>query len=227
MNPDTTIAAVDRSRLDALLSTEPFGLVAPALDDDPDRWRTGTRWQKEYLSQTFGTLRPRELRRRDRGASGTWVSAAMLLAARDEFLALGGFDPRFFLYYEDRDLCRRYRDAGLPISTTDSMRGSHVGTGSSADDGLRVEPMAWSLLGWIQYVSIHDGQKEAERAARAAMTTLRGLELALRAPSAAGWKRAQRKHGQLSDLLRFVRARAHDGTPTFCPDALRILEPLV
>ena len=151
----------------------------------------------------------------------------MLLAARDEFLGLGGFDPRFFLYYEDRDLSHRYRNAGLPIATTDALRGTHLGTGSSADDGLRVTPMAWSLLGWIQYVAIHDGDRQARRAARTAVSTLRGLELLLRAPATLGWDRAGRKRGQLRELLMTLHERAHAGPAEFCPDAVRIVKPLV
>lgn len=41
-----------------------------------------------------------------------WLTGACLFARRDVFLATGGFDPGFFLYYEDVDLARRIAGGG-------------------------------------------------------------------------------------------------------------------
>lgn len=229
LNPDTRVAALDRDAFPRLLTRRPFGLVAPTLDDEPERLRVDSHWLRELASHTFEMLRPREFRRRrvrSRGSAGTWVSGAMLLVARDEFLALGGFDPRFFLYYEDRDLSRRYRLAGLPIVTTHALQGTHEGGASSTHDGTRAGSTAWGLLGWVQYVAIYSGSRTAYRCARAALLTLRAVRAALRPLDAAGWGRARRKVRQLDEVLQVLATRARSEDARFCPDALSVLRRL-
>jgi GT2 family glycosyltransferase len=44
-----------------------------------------------------------------------WLSGACVLARREAIVAEGGFDERYFLYWEDADLCRRLRTRGYQI----------------------------------------------------------------------------------------------------------------
>jgi GT2 family glycosyltransferase len=45
-----------------------------------------------------------------------WISGAAMVATRRAFEQVRGFDPGFFLYCEDTDLCRRMRDAGIGVA---------------------------------------------------------------------------------------------------------------
>lgn len=229
LNPDVVVTAIHRDELNQVLAKRPFGLVAPALEGEGDRRRAENSWAGEYVAHTLETFRPREWRRparHQRTMSAAWVSGAMLLVSRKEFLELGGFDPRFFLYYEDRDLSRRYRNANLPVRTTEAVLGRHAAGTSSASDGLRAGPMAWSLLGWIQYICIHDDERTAWRAARTTLTTLRILRLAVHALAALRWPRARRKARQLDELLRLLAEHGRGADTRFCPDALRVVQAL-
>ncbi len=44
-----------------------------------------------------------------------WVSGACMMIRQSAFKALGGFDERFFLFWEDTDLCARMKKAGWHI----------------------------------------------------------------------------------------------------------------
>ena len=44
-----------------------------------------------------------------------WVVGGCFMIRRDVFTQLGGFDERFFLFFEDTDLCRRVGLAGKKV----------------------------------------------------------------------------------------------------------------
>lgn len=60
-----------------------------------------------------------------------WVSGACFMARRETVAAVGGFDERYFLYWEDADLCRRLRNAGHTMRYVPTATVVHSGGVSS------------------------------------------------------------------------------------------------
>lgn len=66
-----------------------------------------------------------------------WVSGASLLARRDALDEVGGFDEKFFMYFEDNDLCLRLRRAGWKIFYNPTVTITHFGGASLNQSALR------------------------------------------------------------------------------------------
>lgn len=236
LNPDVELLEANVANVWVELAEEPFGLVGPLFGDGVSAGPLLLRdnyWPIDVLGHAFGPLRPRELpvlpkirvRRK-----AWWPAGAVLMCSRAEFLSIGGFRPEFFLYYEDRDLAQRYRSAGLPVRTTRSIVARHApATSSTSGDPLRVAAMGWAYLGWIEYVSLWQGEAAARRAA-AFVEVLRGLSDRVLAPLESGSplsERVERKRAQLRGIEAFVRWQSSHAEGTadagFCPHAREII----
>lgn len=71
--------------------------------------------------------------------SPDWVSGVALLARREQFKKVGGFDERMFMYYEDVELCHRYRtELGLACARfSDGPGVVHLGGVSKTSNRLQ------------------------------------------------------------------------------------------
>jgi N-acetylglucosaminyl-diphospho-decaprenol L-rhamnosyltransferase len=70
---------------------------------------------------------------RDPSAGGPveWVSGACMLVRRSAFEQVGGFDPAYFMYVEDVDLCWRLRQEGWTVAYEPAGRVVHAVGASS------------------------------------------------------------------------------------------------
>jgi N-acetylglucosaminyl-diphospho-decaprenol L-rhamnosyltransferase len=68
-----------------------------------------------------------------------WVCGSVLMLRTELMKRLGGFDPRFFLYWEEVDVCKRVEDSGSEVWAVPTAVASHVGGVSSNQDENRIE----------------------------------------------------------------------------------------
>lgn len=133
MNPDCRLAAGALTTLEAeLLSHATCALVGPRILDPDGTEQGSARGDPDMLTGLFGRtsllravlpwlpVSRRNVVEAIPGASETslvveWVSGACLLARREALAAVRGFDERYFLYWEDADLCRRLRAKGYHV----------------------------------------------------------------------------------------------------------------
>jgi len=67
-----------------------------------------------------------------------WVCGAVLMIRTELMKRLGGFDPRFFLYWEETDLCKRVENAGFETWALGTALARHVVGASSSPHNPRV-----------------------------------------------------------------------------------------
>ena len=78
-----------------------------------------------------------------------WVVGAFAIIRRDLIDNIGLFDPRFFLYYEEVDLCRRIHEAGFKVYYWPDLVITHIGGASSETiDGLAFASSGKQLTLW-------------------------------------------------------------------------------
>ena len=236
MNPDVALLRAERADLELAFSQETLGMLAVELIGThtgvaqpqlfPDR-----SWIGELLYTALGPFEPRELsvhHRPSRFGAPAWASAAAVLIRRSEFLALGGFEERFFLYYEDQELGARYRRAQLAIRGTAAIRAAHRnGTSSPAANVQLANRRAWCLLSWLELVAMHHGPTRA-RISWAIVRRTHRVGRALAALLAGGSQdgRMRRKAEQMTSLehaIREIACSAEDSRHGFCPVACRVV----
>ena len=81
-----------------------------------------------------------------------WVSGACMLARRQALEAVNGFDGRFFLYWEDADVCRRLRARQMTIRYVPEAHVMHrVGASSARAPALAIR--AFHRSAYLYYVT--------------------------------------------------------------------------
>ncbi len=123
LNPDCTIEVSALAQLEKVLDENPtVGAVSPQLvNADQSRQVTARNAFFKSPRRVLSEAGPVE-----------WLSGACLLVRRTAWVAVGGFDPRYFLFYEDDDLCLRLQRATWQCWFAPTAMAVHrIGTGSA------------------------------------------------------------------------------------------------
>ena len=94
-----------------------------------------------------------------RSRRGIFVVGAAVLLRRDRVLEIGGFDPAFFMYLEEVDLCYRLRRRGWSVEACPRSRFVHVGGASTRAD--RAYFYREQLRSHLRYMRKHHGRAAA------------------------------------------------------------------
>jgi N-acetylglucosaminyl-diphospho-decaprenol L-rhamnosyltransferase len=177
-NPDVQLKAIS---IPTSMSDHGFGLGAGLItaggrDHGVPGIRAETTQAEDWIQEVWKLYVPRPLsryltaRRRPVG----WPIGGMFIARRDEYRALGGFDPRYFLFFEDRDLGRRYRRENLPVHVLAGLEGTHW-AGSSSENVETWRREAWSIISWLEYTAVWRGPDQAASTAAHVLQVLGGI----------------------------------------------------
>jgi GT2 family glycosyltransferase len=140
LNPDIHLKENPFPDLLSSFSNPKVALVAPKIITPEG--------QVEDSARKFPTLRSLACKAFG-GSNGTypelnsspdWVGGMFMLFRSDVFREIGGFDEKFFLYYEDVDICWRLRQKGYEIKLVPSVEVIH--------DARRESRKNWRYARW-------------------------------------------------------------------------------
>lgn len=159
LNPDAVLTT-DLAPLAAALEAPGVGAAGGRLVDSEGRTQIGftvrafpTAWSLVSEALLLNRLWPRNpVNRRyrcldldhEQAQDVDQPAGAFLLARREALEAVGGWDERFFpLWFEDVDLCRRWRQAGYRIRYVPDCRARHRGAHSLAAISVVQKQIYW------------------------------------------------------------------------------------
>ena len=159
-----------------LLNTD--GTLQRSVRAEPTLWRISTEYLFiRKLAPRTTLLNPLYVGGFDHQSvrESDWLSGAALLVRREAADAVGLFDEDFFMFGEEVDWMTRFRRAGWKVLFFPGAEVVHVG-GASHGGSMFVE----NLRGHLRWFDKHRGPKEAERARRLLLSSLRLRAVTLR-----------------------------------------------
>jgi hypothetical protein len=133
LNPDIRLVDDPFDQLSEVLKKVPRAICAPVIvdcnDDREDSARFfPTPWflAKKAVAKLFRMkLALPKISARENLLHPEWIAGMFMVIPRRLFEELGGFSEKYFLYYEDVDLCLRARLRNIDIVVTEKAKAVH------------------------------------------------------------------------------------------------------
>ncbi len=171
-NPDVQLGAGTIDELVRAGETDPtIGAVGPAVRNEDGSvypsaraipsLRTGVGhalFSNLWADNPWTTAYLRDIRNELGARDAGWLSGSCVLVRRSAFDELHGFDPRFFMYFEDVDLGNRlgkagYRNLYWPTASI-THSGAHSTTGDTSDAMIRAHHTSARLFLGTKYPGV-------------------------------------------------------------------------
>lgn len=144
LNPDIELIGNPFPALLEALRTDSVGLAAPLITNPDGAIEDSIRYFPTLASLALKLLGRSDGRYAVEVGSANfhpeWVAGMFMLFRTDVFAGLKGFDERYFLYYEDVDICWRAWRAGLKILACPAVSAIH--------DARRASRVNWRHRRW-------------------------------------------------------------------------------
>ncbi|MGV3581312.1 MAG: glycosyltransferase family 2 protein [Methylophilus sp.] len=151
MNPDVRMTEDPFYNLVECLTSENVGVVSPLVVNDNGTVEDSARIFPTPLSvlrKVFSRVKSGDYSIGNSLIYPDWIAGMFMLFPSKVFKRLGGFDERFFLYYEDVDLCARLRLQGYEVVMCPSVRVTHYARRSSHRN---IKYFRWHLISMSKF----------------------------------------------------------------------------
>ncbi len=135
LNPDTEIISENISDIIAeFKKNDRVGIIGPKIiekNGEIQKWIAGEEVNlKKVLKNNLGIIDDKKIWLSEKKQKVAWVTGAVLFGRRKLFEKINGFDEKFFMYFEDIDLCKRMKKSGFDILFFPRFAVRHLGGGS-------------------------------------------------------------------------------------------------
>ena len=152
LNPDIRLSADPFGALVAELADPRVGVAAPLVVDaagEPEDSARRFPSARTLAAKLLGLAPRLDYPIATEAFSPDWVAGMFLAFRREVFAAVDGFDERYFLYYEDVDLCRRLRELGFDVRLVPGARVIHLARRESRSS---FRHLRWHLASVTRYL---------------------------------------------------------------------------